>query len=308
MLPYALRRLLETIPALLAAILLTFFLMRLAPGAAAEAQLDQRASAETKAALEKRLGLDRPWWKQLASYAMLDFGPSLRHPRPAREIVLQRFGNTLKLALAAMVLAVSVGLAVGILSAVWRGTRTDRILMIVTLAGVSIPVFWLGMILLAGASKAGWPWLTGSSRAPYLILPATALAANSLAYIARMTRASMLEVLDQDYLRTARAKGLSESRVTLRHGLRNALIPIITVVGLDFASYLTGAVLTESVFDYPGLGRAMVDAIRDRDQPVILCGVALATFAFVMASAAVDILCALADPRIRLARGGGSGG
>jgi peptide/nickel transport system permease protein len=246
-------------------------------------------------------------WRQILGAATLDFGMSTRHPRPARAIALERFWNTMKLALAAMLAAAVLGVAFGSLAAVWRGSWTDRLIMILTLIGVSTPVFWLGMVLLAGASKAGWPWLTGSSAAPYLILPAVALAANSLAYITRMTRASMLEVLGLDFLRTARAKGLSEMRVTFRHGLGNAIIPIITVVGLDFASYLTGAVLTESVFNYPGLGRALVEAIRDRDLPVILSGVTLATFAFILVNLLVDLLYGFADPRIREARESGGG-
>jgi ABC-type dipeptide/oligopeptide/nickel transport system permease component len=304
MLSYVLRRLLETIPALIGAVVVAFFLLRLAPGGAAAAQTNERASAEARAKIEKKLGLDRPWWEQLAGCATLDFGVSFRHDRPARGFVLERFGNTMKLAFAAMFLAATLGTGAGALAAAKRGTWTDRSLMALTLLGVSLPVFWLGMIVLAVAGAAGWPWLSGSARGGYMILPAAVLAANSVAYIARMSRASMLETLGNDYLRTARAKGLSETRTVWRHGLRNALIPIITIAGLDFASYLTGAVLTESVFGYPGLGRALVEAIADRDQPVILCGVTLATFAFIAVNLLVDVLYGFADPRVRDARNG----
>jgi ABC-type dipeptide/oligopeptide/nickel transport system permease component len=213
----------------------------------------------------------------------------------------------MKLAVAAMLLAVTLGMGAGIVAAVYHGGWIDRAAMLLAFVGISTPVFWLGMILIAAAARAGWPYLTddGSGRLVFLVLPAITLGASSLAVITRMTRASMLEVLDADYLRTARAKGLSPRRVVLRHALRNALIPVVTVVGLDFASYLTGAVLTESVFNYPGLGRTLIDSITDRNLPVVLCGVTLITFTFIAVNLAVDLLYAWIDPRIRL--GGGRG-
>lgn len=303
MFTYFLQRLGQTVPVLLAVLLLTFGLMQLAPGSIVEASLDQRATEQARAALRERLGLDRPAWRQLAGYLVLDFGMSQRQDVPARTLVLQRFGNTMKLAVAAMVLAVGVGVGVGILAAVTRGSWIDRLAMVAALVGISTPVFWLGMILLAAAARLGWPWLTddGSGHLAFLLLPAVTLGASSVAVITRMTRAALLEVLDADYLRTARAKGLGPARVVLRHALRNALIPVVTVVGLDFASYLTGAVLTESVFNYPGLGRTLIEAITDRNLPVVLCGVTLITLTFILVNLAVDLLYAAIDPRIRFA-------
>jgi ABC-type dipeptide/oligopeptide/nickel transport system permease component len=298
---FAVRRMLETIPVLIGVILLTFALMQVIPGSAVDARLGQRATAEARANMMRQLGLDRPWYQQLAGYLVLDFGQSMRRDQPARDIVLNRFGNTMLLAVTAMAFAIVFGVSMGILCAVMRNTWVDHALMFLALMGISMPVFWFGMVLLVMASSLGWRYLTddGTGNLLFLILPAVTLGTRSVAYIARMTRSAMLEVLSMDFLRTARAKGLAPWQVVWRHALTNALIPVITIIGLDFAAYLTGAVLTESVFNYPGIGRELVEAIRDRDTNVILCGVVVVTFTFVLVNLLVDILYGVVDPRIR---------
>jgi len=300
---FIVRRVLETIPVFFGVIVITFGLMQVIPGSAVEAQLGQRATPEARAILEKQLGLDRPWYRQLAGYLVLDFGQSLRLREPARDVVLRRFGNTMILAVAAMVVAVVLGIAVGILSSVFRGTWIDHLSMFLALLGISTPVFWFGMVLIVLAGSVGWTYITMDEtyNPLFLILPAITLGTRSVAYIARMTRSAMLEVLQADFLRTARAKGLSPWAVVGRHALSNALIPVVTIIGLDFASYLTGAVLTETIFNYPGIGRELVNAINNRDTNVILCGVVLVTFTFVLVNLLVDILYGVIDPRIRRA-------
>lgn len=206
-----------------------------------------------------------------------------------------------------MALAILIGVGTGILAAVYRNTVWDWLVMIFSLSGISMPVFWLGMMLiLVFASGLGWLPVGGYGRTGdlrHLFLPALSLAAVSVGYIARMMRSSMLEVIGKDYIRTARAKGLSEKAVILRHALRNAFIPVITVIGIDFAALLGGAVATETVFAWPGLGRAVVDAIRVRDLPVVEGCVIFFAFIFVIINLLVDLSYAWFDPRIRLEGG-----
>jgi ABC-type dipeptide/oligopeptide/nickel transport system permease component len=298
---YSIQRILQTIPVIIGIILITFFLMRMIPGTAVDVRLGQRESAAARAAIERELGLDRPVWRQLAGYFILDFGKSSNSGEPARDLILNRFANTLKLTIGAMVFAVILGVGVGILAAVCRATWVDYVAMIFALLGISTPVFWFGILLILLAVEVGWKHIIddGTGAVKFLILPAITLGTRSVAYIARMTRSAMLEVLQADYLRTARAKGLSNAKVIMKHALSNALIPVITIIGLDFASYLTGAVLTETIFNYPGIGRELVDSIKNRDTNVILCGVVVVTVTFVIVNLLVDLLYGLIDPRIR---------
>jgi len=302
---YLAGRVSQLFPAMLGVVLLAFFLMRAVPGTAVAAMEDQRASEETRAALAKKIGLDRPAWRQLAGYLVLDFGESYRRNVSARTFVVERFGATALLAGSAMTLSIALGLLVGISAAAWRGSWVDTALQGLMLLGFSTPVFWLGLMILILASRLGWPYLThdGTDRIVFLVLPAITLAFGSMASIARVARASMLEEMEQDYVRTATAKGLRRRIVLVRHVLRNAAIPIVTVVGLDAAHYLNGAVLTESIFNYPGLGRAMLEALQDRDLPIVLAGLTLMTFVFLVVNLVVDLAYGWLDPRVRLARG-----
>ena len=304
---YIVRRLLLLIPILWGVITITFLLSRVAPGDPLSMLAGQRElTPERRAQLEHDLGLDRPLWMQyfdyLGSVATGDLGYSMVHNRPVTSLVFEFFPRTLLLAASAMVVAVILGISAGLVSALMPDSLYDRVAMVLALLGISTPVFWLGQILilivavhynlLPPSGFGGWK---------FLVLPAIALGTQSVAFLARMTRASMLEVLGEDYLRTARAKGCSPASVIVRHGFSNALIPIVTVVGLDFASYLSGSVLTEKVFSWPGLGRFLVDAIAQRDYAVISGVVIFCAIFFVVINLIVDILYAWLDPRIKYA-------
>lgn len=306
MIAYIFRRLLMAIPVLWGIATIVFALMFLVPGDPARLLLGQHGDPETLASIRKELGLDKPIYIQYGRFIgrliVGDLGQSYRQRRPVSEIIAERFPATLKLTVAAVVLAVIFGVIAGILAATYQHSLIDDFVMAGSLFGVSIPIFWLGMMLiLLFASKLGWLPVAGygeNGDLGHLILPAFSLSAVSIGYIARMTRSSMLEVVHQDYVRTAQAKGLNKSKVILKHALKNALIPVVTVVGLDFAGLLGGAVATETVFAWPGLGRAMVDAIRMRDLPVVEGGVIFLALVFVIVNLIVDILYSYIDPRI----------
>ncbi|MFA6472433.1 MAG: ABC transporter permease, partial [Candidatus Latescibacterota bacterium] len=274
---YILRRLFLTIPILWGVATIVFALMFIVPGDPARMLMGQHGDEQTLAQLRHEMGLDRPVYVQYVRYLgkLLkgDLGTSYRQKRPVAEIIRDRFPATARLAISSMLIAIIIGIATGILAARYRNTVWDWLVMIFSLSGISMPVFWLGMMLiLLFASWLGWLPVGGYGKngdLRHLFLPAISLAAVSIGYIARMMRSSMLEVIGKDYIRTARAKGLSEWAVTLHHALRNALIPVVTIIGINFASLLGGAVATETVFAWPGLGRAVVDAIRMRDLPVV---------------------------------------
>lgn len=305
---YIIRRLFMTLPILLGVATIVFILMFIVPGDPARLLMGQHGNEETLRAIRREMGLDRPVYVQYARYigrlAKGDLGMSYRQRRPVARIIRERFPATLKLASASMFIAIVAGMAAGIVAAVYRNGILDWLVMIFSLSGISMPVFWLGMMLiLLFASGLGWFPVGGYGRSGdlrHLFLPAISLAAVSTGYIARMMRSSMLEVLGKDYIRTARAKGLSEKAVMLRHALRNAFIPVVTIIGIDFASLLGGAVATETVFAWPGLGRATVDAIRVRDLPMVEGCILFLAVIFVLANLAVDLSYAWLDPRIRL--------
>lgn len=304
MLEYLRRRLLLGLLTMLGVSLGVFFMIHLAPGDPVTVMLSEFASPADQEALRDQLGLNRPlyvqYWRFLTHALRGDLGRSIRSDRTVISEIAWRFPNTLRLALAALLLAVVVGGAIGIISAVRRNTAFDHGAMLTVLVGLSMPSFWLGfMLMIVFALRLELLPVAGYEGWRYLILPGITLAAAPAAVLARLTRSSMLEVLHQDYMRTARAKGLHEGRVVLKHALKNSLIPVVTVMGLQFGYLLGGAVITESVFAWPGIGRLVVEAILARDFPVVQGAVLMIALGFVIVNLIVDVLYAYLDPRIR---------
>jgi ABC-type dipeptide/oligopeptide/nickel transport system permease component len=304
MVSFIARRLLLAIPTLFGVLVVVFLLLYIAPGDPVMEMVGERADAETIARLRAELRLDDPVPVQFAHYAggvlTGDLGTSYITGRPIARDILERFPKTLQLATAAMLLAASLGITIGVLSARRPGSAFDRLAMATAYLGISFPVYWVGLILiLIFAVTLRWLPPSGFGRLEFLVLPALALGTRSIAFLARMTRSAMLEVLNSDFIRTARAKGLRERVVLARHALRNALIPIITVLGLDFGSYLTGSILTETIFSWPGLGRYVVNAIARRDLPAIQGSILFLSLVFVLVNLVTDLLYAKADPRVR---------
>ena len=300
---FILRRLLLAIPTLFGVLVVAFLLLYVAPGDPVQSMVGERADEETIARLRKELHLDEPLPKQFALYvggiARGDLGTSYITNRPIVQDIAQRFPKTLQLAGAAMLLAVVTGVTLGVLSARNPGGWIDRFGLGLAYLGVSFPVFWVGLLLiLLFAVTLHWLPPSGYGGPRYLILPAIALGMRSIAFLARMTRSAMLESLSSDFVRTARAKGLAERTVVVRHALRNALIPVITVLGLDFGAYLTGSILTETIFSWPGIGRYVVTAIGKRDLPAISGSVLFLSVVFVLVNLITDLLYAKADPRV----------
>ena len=301
---YILRRLLHIIPVLFGVTLLTFSMLHLIPGDPAQILAGPDASASDVMALRQQMGLDRPLAVQYVDYlkglAQGDLGRSMSTRRPVLDELMDRFPNTLILAVAGVGVAVLLGIPIGVLAAIRARTMVDHAAMVLALLGISAPAFWLGFILMMVFSvHLGWFPSAGYRSWGHLVLPAFTLGTGAMAIVARMTRSSLLEVLNQDYVRTARAKGLHEVLVIAKHALRNALIPTTTVVGLSFGSLLGGAVLTEMVFAWPGLGRLIVYSIGIRDLPVIQGAVLLLALTFVLVNLGVDLLYGLIDPRVR---------
>ncbi len=300
---YIAKRLLLAIPVILGVAFVVFAMVRIVPGDPAQIIAGEAATQEFVEAVRKDLGLDRPLLEQFASYIgnLLrgDFGRSVRSKAPVTLELQARIPNTITLTLAGLFVAVSVGVGAGIISAIRPYSILDTVVMLVALAGLSMPVFWSGlMMIVVFAVWLGWLPAVGTGTPVHLILPAVTLGMATAAIIARMTRSSMLEVLRSDYIRTARAKGLAEPSVINRHAFRNALIPVITVVGLQMGTLLSGAVLTESVFAWPGIGRLLVEGILTRDYPIVQAAVLVVALAFVLVNLVVDLLYAVVDPRI----------
>jgi ABC-type dipeptide/oligopeptide/nickel transport system permease component len=297
------RRLLLAIPTLVGVLVVVFLLLYVAPGDPVLEMVGERADSATIARLRAELRLDEPLPKQFAHYAggvlRGDLGRSYITGRPITRDIRERFPKTLQLAIAAMLLAALTGITIGVLSARNPGGWLDRAALGVAYLGISFPVYWVGLILiLLFAVVLRWLPPSGYGRPEFLLLPALALGSRSIAFLARMTRSAMLEVLGSDFVRTARAKGLRERAVLTRHALRNALIPVITVLGLDFGAYLTGSILTETVFSWPGLGRYVVNAIGRRDLPAIQGSVLFLSVVFVLVNLLTDLLYAASDPRV----------
>jgi peptide/nickel transport system permease protein len=300
---FLLGRLALLVPTLLGVLAVTFLLLYVAPGDPVEAMVGERADSATMASLRAQLHLDDPVPLQFARYVggvlRGDLGTSYITRRPILGDLLQRFPATLQLAGAAMVFAAIIGISAGVYSA-WRpGSWPDRLGTLVAYLGVSFPVYWVGLLLIMiFAVTLRWLPPSGARGPIYLILPALTLGMRSVAVLSRMTRAAMLEVLQSDFVRTARAKGVGEGRVVLRHAFRNALLPVVTVLGLDFGSYLTGSILTETIFSWPGVGRYVLTAIDKRDLPAIQGSILFLSVVFVLVNLVTDMVYARVDPRV----------
>jgi ABC-type dipeptide/oligopeptide/nickel transport system permease component len=300
---FIVRRLVLSIPTLIGVMIVVFLLLYVAPGDPVQDMVGERADAETVARLRKDLHLDEPILKQFTLYmgsvVRGDLGKSYITQRPIIRDIKERFPKTLLLAGSAMLLASVLGITIGVLSARNPGGWFDRLSLGLAYLGISFPVYWVGLILiLIFAVTLKWLPPSGYGGIKYLILPALALGSRSIAFLARVTRSAMLDVLHGDFVRTARAKGLKERTVVVRHALRNALIPIVTVLGLDFGYYLTGSILTETIFSWPGIGRYVVNAIARRDLPAINGSVLFLSVVFVLVNLITDLAYAKADPRV----------
>jgi peptide/nickel transport system permease protein len=329
---YAVRRALTIVPVLLGVSVLVFSFIHLIPGDPALTMLGERATPEKVAEVRTRLGLDRPIWQQYLLYVgnalRGDLGVSIVRGDPVASDLLHRFPATVELAMAAIIAAVALGIPIGVASAVWRNSPLDSLARLGALTGVSVPIFWLGLVLAwlfgvqlrllptgfrlsSGTAFVPWTnfvildallqrdWATFVDAVRHLILPALALATIPLAVVARMTRASMLEVLSREYIRTAEAKGLSRRAVVMRHALRNALLPVLTVVGLQVGRLLAGAILTETIFSWPGIGLWVYESIESRDYAIVQ-GVSLFIAVIVVGvNLLTDVLYAAVDPRIK---------
>ena len=307
MLRYLVRRLLLTIPVLLGVATLVFALIHFIPGDPAQAILGEGATQEEVAQLRARLGLDRPLIVQYGAFlngaAHGDLGQSLRNGQGVTGQILLRMPATAELALASMTVAVFFALPLGIIAAVWKGTWIDHGATTLSLVGISIPNFWLGPLLaIVFAVQLGWLPVGGRGTPAHLVLPAITLGAALAAILARMTRASLLEELGEPYVLAARAKGVSRSRAVLHHAFRNSLIPIVTILGLQFGVVLTGAVITETIFAWPGIGRLLIQSIGFRDYPTVQGCVLLIAITYVAVNLITDLTYGFLDPRIRVDR------
>lgn len=312
MFTFIVRRLIQTIPVLIGVTILTFSLMHLIPGDPAQILAGESASPQQIEQMRERLGLNDPipvqYFTYLGNALQGDLGDSIRSGRAVTEEISSRFWVTVELAIYSTILSVFIGLIAGIISATKRYTLSDTLIMIVALFGLSMPNFWLGLMLIQwfaigmdiGPINTGWFSASGWGSWQQVVLPVVTLGTAGAAIVARMTRSSMLEVIDQDYIRTARAKGVKQRVVIYRHALKNALIPVVTVVGLQFGALLGGAVLTETVFAINGLGRLIIDAIRARDFPVVQGTVLVFSLLFVLVNLLVDIAYRLLNKRIDL--------
>lgn len=303
---YLLRRLALTVPVLLGVATLVFLLIHLVPGDPAQAMLGDGAAPQDVSALRTRLGLDQPLLVQYAQFlrgsSRGDLGLSLRTGQPVLSAIGDRLPATAELALSAMMVALLVALPLGVAAAVWRGTVVDHAAMTASLAGISIPNFWLGpMMAIVFAVQLGWLPVSGRGTWAHLVLPSATLGAALAAILARMTRSSVLEELREPYVLAARARGASRARAVWRHAFRNSLVPVVTVVGLQFGSVLTGAIITETIFSWPGVGRLLIQSINFRDYPMVQGCILLIAITYVAVNLLTDLLYGWLDPRIRLA-------
>jgi peptide/nickel transport system permease protein len=305
MITYILRRCVQAIPVLFGITIFTFLIAHLVPGDPVQAFAgDKQLSPELAAQIRHQYGLDKPLWQQYLTYmddlVHGDMGAGLHNKRPVTDTIREAIGPTLQLTLAGLVVALSIGITFGVLAAIYHNTWIDSVAMVVALLGVSLPVFYLGLIMLFIFSfRLSWFPSSGSDGWRSLVLPAVTIGIASSAYIARLVRSSMLEVLHQDYTQTARAKGLTERSVIIRHALKNALIATVTDFGIQLAGLLTGAVVIETVFSRPGLGRVAITAIGNRDYPLIQGTVLVTAVIYLAVSLLVDLSYGFLDPRIR---------
>ena len=304
MLRFLARRLALTVLVLLGVATLVFSLIHLIPGDPAQAMLGEAASQKDVEDLRHRLGLDRPLMEQYAAFlrgvVKGDLGTSFRTGQPVTRQIVERMPATMELAGAAMFVAICIAIPLGIAAAVRRGTFVDHTAMVLALSGVSIPNFWLGPLLaIVFAVELGWLPVSGRGTWAHLVLPAISLGAALAAILARMMRATLLEELRELYVLAARARGVSRARAVMRHAFRNSLIPVVTIIGLQFGAVLTGAVITETVFAWPGIGRLLIQSIGFRDYPLVQGCILLIAVTYVAVNLLTDLLYGVLDPRIR---------
>ncbi|MEY4636070.1 MAG: hypothetical protein RJA55_1868 [Acidobacteriota bacterium] len=302
---FLVRRILLTVPVLFGVATLVFSLIHLVPGDPAQAMLGDGASPQDIAELRTSLGLDRPLPAQYAAFMKSavtgDLGRSFRTGQPVTQMIAERVPATAELALAAMTVAIALAIPLGMVAAVRKNTWADHAAMTFSLAGISIPNFWLGPLLaMVFAVELGWLPVSGRGTPAHLVLPAVSLGLALSAILARMTRASLLEELGELYVRAARSRGVSPAAAVLRHALRNSLIPLVTIVALQFGAVLTGAVITETIFAWPGIGRLLIQSIGFRDYPMVQGCILLIAATYVTVNLLTDILYGVLDPRIRL--------
>ena len=304
MLRYLLRRLLLTVPVVAGVATMVFLLIHLVPGDPAEAMLGQTASAADLEGLRSKLGLDRPLAEQYGSFMLGvvqgDLGTSFRYNTPVAGEIAQRRGPTALLAIVSMTVAILIAIPLGVLGALYRGQPIDHVAMTVSLAGIAMPNFWLGPVLaIVFAVKLGWLPVSGMGTWQHLVLPAVTLGAALAAMTARMTRASLVDELRELYVLAARARGLSRTRAVVAHAFRNSLIPVVTILGLQLGVVLTGTIITETIFSWPGVGRLHIQAINIRDYPLVQGCVLLISVTYVTMNLVVDVMYAWLDPRVR---------
>lgn len=299
------KRLILFLPVVFGVLTLVFLLIHLIPGDPVDLMLGENARAADKEALRKELRLDEPVGKQYLLFIRGaikgDIGKSFHSRQPVMRLILQRYPETIKLTIAAMIMALLISLPIGIYSALKQYSFMDNSSMFFALVGVSMPNFWLGPLLMIVFSvHLGWFPISGDEGLSSIVLPAVTLGTALAAILSRMVRASMLDVIHQEYIITARAKGLSETRVIFNHALKNALVPVITVVGLQFGALLAGAIITETIFSWPGVGRLLVQAINTRDYPLVQGCVLVIAISYVLVNLITDIAYSYIDPRIKL--------
>ncbi len=302
---YLLRRIFMTIPVLIGVATLVFSLIHLVPGDPAQAMLGEGASPQDVAALRTRLGLNQPLVSQYGRFmwgaVRGDLGSSLRTGRPVSTSILERMPATSELAIASMAVAILFALPLGVAAAVWRGTTIDHAAMTAALVGVSMPNFWLGpMLAIVFAVQLGWLPVSGRGTLAHLVLPAITLGASLAAILARMTRTSLLEELREPYVAAARARGVSRWHSVWRHALRNSLVPVVTIIGLQLGAVLTGAIITETIFSWPGVGRLLIQSISFRDYPMVQGCILLIAVTYVAVNVLTDLAYGWLDPRVRL--------
>lgn len=305
MLRYVIRRVLLAVPVLLGVATLVFSLIHLVPGDPAQAMLGDGAAPQDVIELRKSLGLDQPLLTQYVSFIRHalagDLGTSFRTGQPVTAMIAERVPATAELAIAAMIVAVLLAIPLGVVAAVWRGTAVDYGAMTFALAGVSIPNFWLGPLLaIVFAVELGWLPVSGRGTLAHLVLPAVSLGLALAAILARMTRASLLDELSELYVRAARARGVSRASAVTTHALRNSFVPLLTIIALQFGAVLTGAVITETIFAWPGIGRLLIQSIGFRDYPMVQGCILLIAVTYVTVNLLTDLMYGVLDPRIRL--------
>ncbi|MCL6087541.1 MAG: ABC transporter permease, partial [Actinobacteria bacterium] len=304
---YIIKRILQIIPVIIGITILLFVLMFIIPEDPAKLILEKGATPQALQNLREKMGIDKPiyvqYWRYIKQLSKGDLGTSYRYRRSVNSILAEHYPNSIRLALAAIIIETIIGIIAGIISAVRKYSFLDVLVTVSTTVLVCVPVYWLGMLLQIGFGlKLGWLPMSGMGDGSlrYYILPAITLASVSTAFVARITRSTMLDVMSNDYIRTAYAKGLSNNTVIYKHALKNAMIPVVTYIGIDLGTLMGGAILTETIFAWPGVGRTIYLAILQRDAPVVIGGTIVLVLIFVFINLIVDIIYAILDPRIRL--------